>query len=290
LGYITKLADCGPISGGALGAALAAYHGFQGQPRNVSAPRDALDAMQGACLGPEYSQPDIEARLTKAGAQFTVLADDALINDTATGLSEGKSIGWFQGRMEFGPRALGNRSILGDARSPSMQKTLNQRIKFRESFRPFAPSVLREDVADWFDLDTDSPYMMLVAGVKDSRRKEMTDDEKDKFGIDKLNVTRSEIPAVTHVDYSARVQTVHRQTNPRYHALISRFKEISGCPVIVNTSFNIRDEPIVASPEDAWRCFMGTELEILVIGNCFLRKEDQNPALKFAYEGEFSEE
>jgi carbamoyltransferase len=246
--------------------------------------------MQGACLGPEYSQPDIEARLTKAGAQFTVLADDALINDTATGLSEGKSIGWFQGRMEFGPRALGNRSILGDARSPSMQKTLNQRIKFRESFRPFAPSVLREDVADWFDLDTDSPYMMLVAGVKDSRRKEMTDDEKDKFGIDKLNVTRSEIPAVTHVDYSARVQTVHRQTNPRYHALISRFKEISGCPVIVNTSFNIRDEPIVASPEDAWRCFMGTELEILVIGNCFLRKEDQNPALKFAYEGEFSEE
>ena len=192
-----------------------------------------------------------------------------------------------QGRMEFGPRALGNRSILGDPRSPMMQKMLNLKVKYRESFRPFAPSVLREDVADWFDLDCDSPYMLLVANVRKERRRAMTKDEQALFGIDKLNVPRSDIPAVTHVDYSARVQTVHRATNPRYHALLSRFKELTGCPVLVNTSFNVRGEPIVCSISDAFRCFMGTDIETLVIGNCFLEKQEQNPALKLDYKNEF---
>ena len=271
-------------AGGALGAALTAYYLFLGQPRVVNGP---MDSMQGSYLGPEYSQPDIEERLRKVGAKFTVLDDETLTGDTVQALLEGKSVGWFQGRMEFGPRALGNRSVLADARSSSTQETLNLRVKYRESFRPFAPSVLREDITDWFDFDADSPYMLMVAGVKDSRRREMTVNEKGLFGVDKLNVTRSEIPAVTHVDYSARIQTVHSETNPRYHALISRFKEACDCPVIVNTSFNIRGEPIVASPEDAWRCFMGTEIEILAVGNCFLRKEAQNPALKLEYHDAF---
>jgi|TARA_Y100000294_G_scaffold132175_2_gene124629 carbamoyltransferase len=271
-------------AGGALGAALAAYYLFQGQPRT---PDKALDAMQGSYLGPEYDQSDIEARLAKAGAKFTVLDDDAVISETAQALADGLAVGWFQGRMEFGPRALGCRSILGDARSPTMQKTLNLRVKYRESFRPFAPSVLREDVGHWFDVDADSPYMLMVAGVKEERRREMTEDEKALFGIDKLNVPRSDIPAVTHVDCSARIQTVHRETNPRYHALITRFKEISGCPVIINTSFNVRGEPIVCTPEDAWRCFMGTEIEVLVAGNCYLRKDDQDPALKLDYKDAF---
>ena len=271
-------------AGGALGAALTAYYLFQGQPRTTDG---ALDSMQGAYLGPEYAQSDIETRLAKAGAKFTVLDDEAVITETAQALADGQAVGWFQGRMEFGPRALGDRSVLGDARSPTMQKTLNLRVKYRESFRPFAPSVLREDVADWFDVDADSPYMLMVADVKEEHRREMTEDQKALFGIDKLNVPRSDIPAVTHVDYSARIQTVHRETNPRYHALISRFKEISGCPVIVNTSFNVRGEPIVCTPEDAWRCFMGTEIEVLVAGNCYLRKDDQDPALKLDYKDAF---
>jgi carbamoyltransferase len=271
-------------AGGALGAALTAYYLFQGQPRTTGG---TLDSMQGSYLGPEFGQSDIEARLTKAGAKFTVLDDDAVISETAQALADGMAVGWFQGRMEFGPRALGGRSVLGDARSPIMQKTLNLRVKYRESFRPFAPSVLREDVGHWFDVDADSPYMLMVAGVKEEHRREMTEDEKALFGIDKLNVARSDIPAVTHVDYSARIQTVHRETNPRYHALITRFKEISGCPVIVNTSFNVRGEPIVCTPEDAWRCFMGTDIEVLVAGNCYLRKDDQDPALKLDYKDAF---
>jgi carbamoyltransferase len=279
-------------AGGALGAALAAYHLYQGQPRQGDDKGDDRDggnqdAMQGSYLGPEFGQSEIEARLTKAGAKFKVLDDDALIEKTAKTISEGRAAGWFQGRMEFGPRALGNRSVLGDPRSASMQKTLNLRVKYRESFRPFAPSVLREDVSDWFEIDSDSPYMLMVADVAQNRRREMSDAEKALFGIDKLNVPRSDIPAVTHVDYSARIQTVHADTNPRYHALIGKFKEITGCPVIVNMSFNVRGEPIVCTPEDAWRCFMGTEIEILVAGNCFLIKEEQDPALKLDYKDAF---
>ena len=271
-------------AGGALGAALTAYHLFQGQPRTLDGP---LDAMQGSYLGPAFEQSDIEARLSKAGAKFEVLTEEDVIASTAQAINDGKAVGWFQGRMEFGPRALGGRSILGDARSATMQKTLNLRVKYRESFRPFAPSVLREDVADWFEMDADSPYMLMVADVLESRRRDMTEAEKALFGIDKLNVPRSDIPAVTHVDYSARIQTVHRETNPRYHALITRFREISGCPVIVNTSFNVRGEPIVCTPEDAFHCFMGSDIEILVAGNCRLKKEDQDPALKLDYKDAF---
>ena len=271
-------------AGGALGAALTAYHLFQGQPRTLDGP---LDAMQGSYLGPAFEQSDIEARLSKAGAKFEVLTEEDVIASTAQAINDGKAVGWFQGRMEFGPRALGGRSILGDARSATMQKTLNLRVKYRESFRPFAPSVLREDVADWFEMDADSPYMLMVADVVESRRRDMTEAEKALFGIDKLNVPRSDIPAVTHVDYSARIQTVHRETNPRYHALITRFREISGCPVIVNTSFNVRGEPIVCTPEDAFYCFMGSDIEILVAGNCRLKKEDQDPALKLDYKDAF---
>jgi len=245
------------------------------------------DAMQGSYLGPSYENGAVEKALTAAGAKFHRLDDDAMIRDTATALADGKAVGWFQGRMEFGPRALGARSILGDARSPSMQKLLNLKVKYRESFRPFAPAVLREDVADWFELDCDSPYMLLVAGVKKERRRAMTAAEQALFGIEKLNVARSEIPAVTHVDYSARVQTVHRETNPRFHALISSFKEKTGCPVVVNTSFNVRGEPIVCTPEDAFRCFMGTDIEVLVVGNCYLRKEEQDPSLKQDYKDAF---
>jgi len=271
-------------AGGALGAALVAYHRFQHQPRHLNG---ALDGMHGGYLGPEYAQADIERRLSQAGAVFEVLDDGAVIEACAQSLDEGKALGWFQGRMEFGPRALGARSILGDARSPAMQKMLNLKVKYRESFRPFAPSVLSEDAADWFELAPESPYMLLVADVARTHRIPMTDEQNKLFGIDKLNVPRSSIPAVTHVDYSARVQTVHHETNPRYHALISRFKARTGCPVIVNTSFNVRGEPIVCTPEDAFRCFMGTEIETLAVGNCFLRKEGQNPALKQNYESQF---
>jgi carbamoyltransferase len=271
-------------AGGALGAALAGYHLFKGGARTANG---TTDTMQGAYLGPEFAQADIEKRLAVAGAKFEVLSESALVERAAADLSAGLALGWFQGRMEFGPRALGGRSILGDARSPAMQKTLNLRVKYRESFRPFAPSVLREDVAEWFELDGDSPYMLLVADVVEKRRRAMTQAEQALFGIDKLNVPRSDIPAVTHVDYSARIQTVHADTNPRYHALISAFKALTGCPVVVNTSFNVRGEPIVGSPEDAFRCFMGSEIERLAVGNCYLVKEAQDPALKIDYKGEF---
>jgi carbamoyltransferase len=271
-------------AGGAVGAALAAYHTHHGGPRLGSG---CIDGMKGAYLGPSYAQDDVAARLSKMGARFDACDEPDLIAQAAEALEQGKAVGWFQGRMEFGPRALGNRSILGDARSPAMQSLLNLKVKFRESFRPFAPSVLREDVSDWFEMDTDSPYMLLVADVLERRRIAMTPEEQKLFGIDKLNVARSEIPAVTHVDYSARVQTVHAETNPRYHSLISAFKARTGCPVIVNTSFNIRGEPIVCTPEDAFRCFMGTDIEVLVAENCFLRKEDQDPGLLQDYRRNF---
>ncbi len=271
-------------AGGAVGAALAIWHQFLGNARK---PNGSRDLMEGAFLGPGFGQQDVESRLIKAGAHFTVASDEDVIEKTATSLAGGEAIGWMQGRMEFGPRALGARSILGDPRSPAMQKTLNLRVKYRESFRPFAPAVLREEVSDWFELDADSPYMLLVADVKRERRRRMTNEEEALFGIDKLNVARSDIPAVTHVDYSARVQTVHADTNPRFHALISRFKAKTGCPVLVNTSFNVRGEPIVCTPEDAFRCFMGNEIELLVIGNCMLRKSEQNLALKIDYKDAF---
>jgi carbamoyltransferase len=270
-------------AGGAVGAALAAFHQFRSGQRSIA----ATDGMSGAFLGPEFSQSDIERRLTACGAHFTVLNENDMIETTAETLSDQLAVGWFQGRMEFGPRALGARSILGDPRSPNMQKTLNLKVKYRESFRPFAPAVLREDVADWFELDTDSPYMLLVAGVRKERRRGISVEEQALFGIDKLNIARSEIPAVTHVDYSARIQTVAAETNPRFHLLLTRFKARTECPVLVNTSFNVRGEPIVCTPEDAFRCFMGNELDALVIGNCVLRKNDQNPGLKQDYRSAF---
>jgi len=271
-------------AGGALGAALAAHYLLQGQPRQVDG---CGDRMHGSYLGPEFSQSEIERRLTKLGAKYCVHAEQDLLSECVDALVDEKAIGWFQGRMEFGPRALGARSILGDPRSPRMQSMLNLKVKFRESFRPFAPSVLREHVAEWFDLDCDSPYMLLVANVVETRRKPMTAEQQQLFGIEKLNVPRSDIPAVTHVDYSARIQTVHRETNPRYHALIEQFNARTGCPVIVNTSFNVRGEPIVGTPEDAFRCFMGTNIEVLAIGNCLLRKEDQDPKLSRDYKTAF---
>ena len=262
-------------AGGAVGAALAAYYLMLEQPRTVNVP----DGMKGAYLGPEFSQVDVERRLTAAGAIFETVGDAELINLTARALAEGRAVGWHQGRMEFGPRSLGGRSIIADPRSPAMQKQLNLKVKYRESFRPFAPSVLREDVADWFQFDADSPYMLLVADVARDRQLQMTEAQNRLFGIDKLNIPRSEIPAITHVDYSARIQTVHKETNPAYHDLISRFKELTGCPVLVNTSFNVRGEPIVCTPEDAFNCFMGTDIEFLAVGNCILRKENQNKSL-----------
>ncbi len=273
-------------AGGALGAALAAHYMHLKQPRKVS-PK-GTDAMNGAYLGPVFKQDDIEQRLKAAGGIFESVDEKTMLDATAQALKDGACVGWFQGRMEFGPRALGARSILGDARSPQMQSNLNLKIKYRESFRPFAPSILREDVAAWFDMDYDSPYMLLVADVVKNRRRAMTEDEQKLFGIEKLNVPRSSIPAVTHVDYSARVQTVHRETNPLYYELISRFKKLTGCPVIVNTSFNVRGEPIVCTPEDAFRCFMGTEMDLLVVGNCLLKKGSQNPDLKKSYKDAFA--
>lgn len=270
-------------AGGALGAALAVWHKELENERPVN----GHDRMKGSHLGPVYEQRDIEERLAGMGAKFSALTDEEMTARAADALADGKAVGWFNGRMEFGPRALGGRSILGDPRSPSMQKLLNLKVKYRESFRPFAPSVLREDVGDWFEIDEDSPYMLMVAGVKPSRRREMTEAEQALFGIEKLNVVRSEIPAVTHVDYSARIQTVHKDTNPRYHALISAFKERTGCPLVVNTSFNVRGEPIVCTPEDAFRCFMGTGIEVLVCGNCFLEKPDQDASLAEDYTSKY---
>jgi carbamoyltransferase len=272
-------------AGGALGAALAAYHMDFDAPRVVS---NQLDGMAGAYLGPSYSQAEIEARLAAAGAHFRCLDTEAVFEATVDALVDGSAVGWFQGRMEFGPRALGNRSILGDPRNPAMQRSLNLRVKYRESFRPFAPAVMAEHCAEWFEHNRASPYMQFVADLKPERRREMSDDEKALFGIDKLNVIRSELPAVTHVDYSARLQTVHAETNARFHALLSRFKARTGCPVLVNTSFNVRGEPIVGTPEDAFRCFMGTEIEVLVVGNCILRKDEQDAALKLDYRDSFS--
>ncbi len=271
-------------AGGALGAALNAYHVYKKQPRSMLRNKDH---MAGAYLGPAYSDENAAQRLRALGANFTILESEKTIEKTATVLSEGKAVGWFQGRMEFGPRALGGRSILADPRSPSMQKTLNLKVKYRESFRPFAPSILREDVSNWFELNCDSPYMLIVADVVDAHRLNITPEEEKLFGIAKLNVPRSKIPAVTHVDYSARIQTVHHDTNPRYHQLIEKFKAETGCPVLVNTSFNVRGEPIVCTPEDAFRCFMGSEIDVLVIGNCFMKKEDQSPSLKLDYKSKF---
>jgi carbamoyltransferase len=271
-------------AGGAVGAAFQAWHGFLGKPRTING---AFDGMAGSYLGPAYDDEDAAQRLRMAKAEVEVLPYERMIETTAQALADGKAVGWFQGRMEFGPRALGGRSILGDARSPVMQKTLNLKVKYRESFRPFAPAVLREDVAQYFEIDSDSPYMLMVAPVVEPRRRAMSAEEQALFGIDKLNVPRSDIPAVTHVDYSARIQTVHAETNKAFHDLLQAFKARTGCPVLVNTSFNVRGEPIVCTPEDAFRCFMGTEIELLVVGNCVLRKEDQDPALKLDYKDAF---
>ena len=268
-------------AGGALGAALSIWYLHYKNERTLSSDRDS---MKGAYLGPKFASDEVESRLKACGAVFKKLSEEDLIEEVATALSAEKAIGWMQGRMEFGPRALGARSIIADPRSPQMQKQLNLKVKYRESFRPFAPSVLNEDVNDWFEHDTESPYMLLVADVKKEKHHIMTADQNNLFGIDKLNVPRSEIPAITHVDYSARIQTVHSDTNPKYHALISKFKEKTGCPIVVNTSFNVRGEPIICTPDDAFKCFMGTELDILVIENYLLFKEDQNEDLKENYE------
>jgi len=240
--------------------------------------------MRGAYLGPEFSDDQIEASFNEIGARYHKLTEEELIEKVASALSEEKAVGWMQGRMEFGPRALGGRSIIADPRSPVMQKQLNLKVKYRESFRPFAPSVLREYVHQWFDHNTDSPYMLMVAGLKEDKRLVMTESEKALFGIDQLNVPRSSVPAITHIDYSARIQTVHADTNPKYHAVIKKFYEKTGCPLVVNTSFNVRGEPIICTPEDAFRCFMGTELDVLAVGNHLLVKEEQNEALKENYE------
>jgi carbamoyltransferase len=270
-------------AGGAVGAALAGFHLFAGQPRQTN----GVDGMSGALLGPHFTQADIERRLTAAGARFTAVTEPEMIEKTAAALAAQQAVGWFQGRMEFGPRSLGARSILGDPRSPTMQKQLNLKVKYRESFRPFAPSVLREDVANWFELDSDSPYMLIVADVQKDKRRAMTEQEQALFGIDKLNVARSTIPAVTHVDFSGRIQTVDADRNPLFHRLLTKFKEKTGCPVLINTSFNVRGEPIVCTPEDAFRCFMGNELDLLVVGNCLLEKSAQDPSLKQDYSSAF---
>ena len=267
-------------AGGALGAALAVWYKVYDKART----NHHRDQMHGAYLGPSFCDAEIAAVLNECGAVYHKLDNQQLIDHVAQALTESKAVGWVQGRMEFGPRALGGRSILADPRSPSMQKQLNLKVKYRESFRPFAPSVLSDDVAEWFEHEHDSPYMLLVAAVKEDKRRVMTEAEKTLFGIDKLNVPRSSVPAVTHVDYSARIQTVHKETNPKYYAVIDRFRELTGCPLVVNTSFNVRGEPIVCTPKDAFKCFMGTELDVLAIGNLFLIKKEQNQSLRMNYE------
>ena len=267
-------------AGGALGAALSVWYLHYNNKRIVSTQHDD---MRGAYLGPSFSDSEIEEELKLCGANFKKCTENELIEEVANALNDEKAIGWMQGRMEFGPRALGGRSIIADPRSTKMQKQLNLKVKYRESFRPFAPSVLSEDVNEWFELTKESPYMLLVAEVKKNKCLEMTDKEKKLFGIEKLNIPRSSVPAITHVDYSARIQTVHVETNPRYHALISKFKEKTGCSLVVNTSFNVRGEPIVCCPKDAFKCFMGTDLDILAVGNFLLRKEDQDKSLKENY-------
>ena len=271
-------------AGGALGAALSVWYLHCNNNRDIPLQRDS---MKGSYLGPEFTDKEIEYELKKNGAVYTKLLETDLIEKVASAIAEEKAVGWMQGRMEFGPRALGGRSIIADPRSSIMQKQLNLKVKYRESFRPFAPSILREDVKNWFEHDTDSPYMLLVANVQKDKCISMSAEEKAKFGIEKLNISRSSIPAITHVDYSARIQTVHLDTNPLYHALISKFKEKTGCPLIVNTSFNIRGEPIICNPSDAFKCFMGTELDILAIGNFFLIKKDQNKSLKENYKDRY---
>ncbi len=263
-------------AGGALGAALSTWYIHHGNERTVSKERDA---MKGSYLGPEFSDTEIEAELNACGGVYERRSENEIIDEVAETLSDEKAVGWMQGRMEFGPRALGGRSIIADPRSPKMQKQLNLKVKYRESFRPFAPSILREDVSEWFEQDTDSPYMLLVANVKEDKRHAMTEEEEALFGIDKLNVPRSSVPAITHIDNSARIQTVHDDTNPRYHAVISKFKQKTGCPIVVNTSFNVRGEPIICTPTDAFKCFMGTDLDVLVVGNYLLIKEKQNKNL-----------
>jgi carbamoyltransferase len=270
-------------AGGSLGATLALWYIEQNNPRTI----DNEDSMQGSYLGPEYLQKDIEEQLDAAGAKYEIFKDEELLDKTATDIANEEAIGWFQGRMEFGPRALGGRSILGDPRSEKIQKNLNLKVKFRESFRPFAPSILREDLSEWFDLNVDSPYMLMVSNINKDKAIKMTEDQKNLFGIDKLNIKRSEIPAVTHVDYSARIQTVNKKTNEKYFRLIEKFKEKTNCPVLVNTSFNVRGEPIVNTPLDAFNCFMGTDLDKLVIGNCYLDKTNQNKFLKKDYKDQF---
>lgn len=268
-------------AGGALGAALSAWYLHFNKKRKVS---DCRDSMKGSYLGPEFTDEEIEKELINCGAVFKKLSESELVNEVANALANGKAIGWMQGRMEFGPRALGGRSIIADPRSPVMQKQLNLKVKYRESFRPFAPSVLRENVNEWFDHETDSPYMLLVADVRKDKRRIMTKEEDALFGIERLNVPRSSVPAVTHVDYSARIQTVHSDTNPRFHAIISKFKDLTGCPLVVNTSFNVRGEPIVCTPTDSFKCFMGTGLDVLAVGNFLLLKEEQNNSLRENYQ------
>ena len=270
-------------AGGALGAALALWHIELKKERFFP----LKDTMQGSYLGPSFDDDEIEQNLTSIGATYEKFSEDKLLEITAQELSKEKIIGWFQGRMEFGPRALGARSIIADPRSNKMQKILNLKVKFRESFRPFAPSIIREDLSKWFELDCDSPYMLLVADVNKSIRKNMTNEEKKLFGIKKLNIKRSDIPAVTHVDYSARIQTVHKETNPKYYKLLQNFKKITNCPIIVNTSFNVRGEPIVCTVQDAYRCFMGTDLDMLVCGNFILYKEQQNIKLRTDYKNKY---
>ena len=270
-------------SGGALGAALSVWYKELNNSRQVN----QSDSMKGSYLGPQFSQKSIETELTNCGGKFETVTEDEMLEEASKAIAEGKAVGWFQGRMEFGPRALGGRSILGDPRSETMQKTLNLKVKYRESFRPFAPSVLREDLSKWFELDYDSAYMLLVDEVKENKRRQMSKEEEKLFGIEKLNIKRSEIPAVTHIDYTARIQTVHKETNPKYHALISKFREKTGCSVIVNTSFNVRGEPIVCTPKDAFNCFMGTNIDILFLGNSILKKENQNKDLLTDYKSRY---
>lgn len=268
-------------AGGALGAALSAWHIYFSKDRKVSA---GCDSMCGSYLGPEFSDQQIQKVLDECGARYKKYSEEEMIEEAAAALANEKAVGWMQGRMEFGPRALGGRSIIADPRSPAMQKQLNLKVKYRESFRPFAPSILGEHVGEWFDHQTESPYMLLVANVLDDKCLKMSEDEKNLFGIDKLNVPRSSVPAITHVDYSARIQTVHKKTNPKYHAVIARFYEKTGVPLVVNTSFNVRGEPIVCTPLDAFRCFMGTGMDVLVVGNFLLFKEEQDESLVENYE------
>ena len=267
-------------AGGSLGSALAYWHQELSQTRKLS--KD-IDSMKGSLLGPKFNDKEIEVSLKKLGANFKKYNDETLLEKVASELKDGKIVGWFQGRMEFGPRALGCRSIIADPRSEKMQKKLNLKIKYRESFRPFAPSILREDLSEWFELDCDSPYMLLVAKVNKNRQIRENGNVEKLFGIERLNMKRSSIPAVTHVDYSARIQTVHKETNPKYYNLIKKFKNLTDCPVLVNTSFNIRGEPIVCSIKDAYNCFMGTEIDILVCENFLLKKENQEAKLLSDY-------